>query len=68
MFYESRNFVKRSKREKNISLRKLADLTGISSSQLSKIERQESEPTISTLVRIALALKIDIQKLYKIKY
>lgn len=54
--------------EKNISLRKLADLTGISSSQLSKIERQESEPTISTLVRIALALKIDIQKLYKIKY
>ncbi len=54
--------------EKNISLRRLAELTGISASQLSKIERQESEPTISTLVRIALALKIDIQKLYKIKY
>lgn len=54
--------------EKNISLRRLAEITGISASQLSKIERQESEPTISTLVRIALALKIDIQKLYKIKY
>ena len=54
--------------EKNMSLRRLSELTGISASQLNKIERQESEPTISTLIRIALALKIDIQKLYKIRF
>ena len=56
------------RKEKNITLRKLAELTGISASQLNKIERQESEPTITTLVRISLALKVDVEKLYKIRY
>lgn len=54
--------------EKSISLRKLSELTNISISQLSKIERNESEPTISTLIRISLALKTDIKNLYKIKF
>ena len=54
--------------EKSISLRKLSELTNISVSQLSKIERNESEPTISTLIRISLALKTDIKNLYKIKF
>ena len=54
--------------EKSISLRKLSELTNISVSQLSKIERNESEPTISTLIRISLALKTEIKNLYKIKF
>lgn len=54
--------------DKSISLRKLSELTNISVSQLSKIERNESEPTISTLIRISLALKTDIKNLYKIKF
>lgn len=54
--------------EKSISLRKLSELTNISVSQLSKIERNESEPTISILIRISLALKTDIKNLYKIKF
>lgn len=54
--------------EKSISLRKLSELTNISVSQLSKIEKNESEPTISTLIRISLALKTDIKNLYKIKF
>ena len=54
--------------EKSISLIKLSELTNISVSQLSKIERNESEPTISTLIRISLALKTDIKNLYKIKF
>lgn len=43
--------------EKSISLRKLSELTNISVSQLSKIERNESEPTISTLIRISFSIK-----------
>ena len=52
--------------ERKMTLDTLAKLTGMSKGHLSKIERRETEPTITSLARIALALKIDITKLYKI--
>lgn len=51
---------------KNYTIDELARLSGISKGHLSKIERQEVEPSISVLVRIAIALKVDIKELYKI--
>lgn len=51
---------------KNMSLTKLSELTHISKSHLSNIERGEKEPTLSILIRIALALKVDEKELYKI--
>lgn len=41
-------------------------MTGISSSHLNYIERNEKEPTISVIVRIAMALNVKIEELYKI--
>ena len=52
---------------KGLSLRQLADMTGISKSHLNNIELNRKEPTISMLVKIALALEVDIKELYKVK-
>lgn len=51
----------------NISLRELAKLTGISKSHLNYIEKGEREPSLSTIIRIAVALNIDIKDLYEVK-
>ncbi|MBE5805524.1 MAG: helix-turn-helix transcriptional regulator [Clostridiales bacterium] len=53
--------------EKNISIRELSRKTGISKSHLNYIENGEREPTISVIVRIALALGIDEKDLYEVK-
>ena len=58
--------VKKVRLEKNMTLEELARLSGISKGHLSKIERGEREPKISTLIQIALALKVDLNKLYEI--
>ena len=50
-----------------MTLETLAQLSGISKGHLSKIERQERDPKISTLVLIADALKVNVNDLYKIK-
>ena len=59
-------FIKQVRLEKNMSLNELARLSRISKGHLSKMERQEREPRLSTLIQIALALKVDIKELYKI--
>lgn len=53
--------------KKGMTLETLAQLSGISKGHLSKIERQERDPKISTLVLIADALKVNVNDLYKIK-
>lgn len=54
------------RKERKITLDKLSKLTGMSKGHLSRIERKETEPTITSLARIALALNVDITELYKI--
>lgn len=58
--------VKNVRLEKKMTLETLSKLSGISKGHLSKIEREEREPKISTLIQIAYALKVDIKELYKI--
>lgn len=60
--------LKKVRTEKGYSLEDLAKLTGISSSHLNYIERNEKEPSISMLLRIAIALNVDIKELYKVEY
>ena len=55
------------RQSKNLTLEELAKMTRMSKGHLSRIERQETEPTISTLVRLALALHVDVSKLYKVE-
>ncbi len=58
--------LKEIRKEKGYSLEKLSKMTGISSSHLNYIENNEKEPSLSMTVRIARALKIKIDKLYKV--
>lgn len=51
--------IKELRKQKNITLQKLADLTGLTKGYLSKIERAKKAPPYSTLNKIALALGID---------
>lgn len=58
--------IKQVRQEKNMTLETLAKLSGISKGHLSKIERQERDPKLSTIIQIALALKVNVSELYKI--
>lgn len=58
--------IKEVRTKKNMTLETLSKLSGISKGHLSKIEREERNPTLVTMVQIALALKVDIKELYKI--
>ncbi|OOM07475.1 helix-turn-helix domain-containing protein [Clostridium saccharobutylicum] len=55
--------LKKIREEKKLSLDKLSELTGISKSMLAQIERGKSNPTITTLSKIAFGLKIQITTL-----
>ncbi|MBR3002843.1 MAG: helix-turn-helix transcriptional regulator [Clostridia bacterium] len=57
--------IRKIREEKNIKLEDLAKAAGISKGALSKIERQEQEPKLSTMILIARALKVKIEELYK---
>ena len=48
------------------SLEKLSKITGISSSHLNYIERNEKEPSFSNMIIISQALNIDLEELYRI--
>ena len=51
--------------ERNLSLDKLADLTGVSKSMLRQIETGQSSPTISTLWKIANGLRVPFTALLR---
>ena len=57
--------IRNVREEKGISINQLSKMTGISKGHLSRIENQETMPTILTLERIAIALKVDSKELYK---
>jgi len=48
--------VKKMRQEKKISLQELSDLSGVSKSMISKIEREEKNPTLQVAAQIAEAL------------
>lgn len=57
--------LKNIRKEKKLSLDKVANLTGISKSMLGQIEREETNPTITTVWKIANGLKISFTSLIK---
>ena len=60
--------LKQIREEKNISLRELEKKTGISKAHLNYIEKQEREPTFSILLRIAKALDVPLEELYRVEW
>ena len=60
--------LKEKRKEKKLALAQLSDRTGISTTHLNDIENNIKEPSISMMIRIAKALDINIEELYKIKW
>ena len=55
--------LKRIREDKKLSLDKVATMTGVSKSMLGQIERGESNPTITTVWKIAAGLKVSFTSL-----
>ena len=55
--------LKRLRKERKLSLDRVAEMTEVSKSMLSQIERGESSPTISTLWKIATGLHVSFTSL-----
>ena len=51
--------IRKLRKKQEITLEKLAELTGLTKGYLSKVERSKKAPPYSTLNRIALALGVD---------
>ncbi|SMX29355.1 HTH-type transcriptional regulator PuuR [Pelagimonas phthalicica] len=51
--------LKQARKERGLSLEAVANLSGVSRSMVSQIERGESSPTISTLWNLTRALQVD---------
>ena len=58
--------LKEIRRKKGYSLEKVSNLTGISTSHLNYIENGSKEPSFSIMIRISLALNVDLKELYRI--
>lgn len=59
----------RVERAKNkISQLQLAEMAGISIETLGQIERETANPTLYTIISIALALKVNLNDLVLLKY
>ena len=58
--------LKKVREEKNISIRRLSKMTGMSQGHLSRIENGETMPTILSIERIAIVLKVKASELYKV--
>ncbi len=58
--------VKEVRAQKNITLARLSEKTGISKTHINDIENNLKEPSLSMMVRLAKGLDVDISELYKV--
>ena len=58
--------LKQVRAQKNITLAKLSDKTGISTTHINDIENNLKEPSLSMMVRLAKGLDVNINELYKV--
>lgn len=59
--------IKEIRLKRNLTQEELAKLSGISKSYIGDLERNEKEPTISILCRLAEVLQVDIKDLFTYK-
>jgi transcriptional regulator with XRE-family HTH domain len=57
--------IREIREERRLSLRALAERCGLSVNAISRIERGESSPTVSSLLRLATSLDVHITDLFK---
>lgn len=60
--------LKEKRKERNLTLAQLSDRTGISTTHINDIENNIKEPSLSMMVRIAKALDLKVEDLYKVRW
>ncbi len=60
--------LKEKRKERNLTLVQLSEKTGISTTHINDIENNIKEPSISMMIRIAKALGVKIEELYKVQW
>lgn len=61
------NNLRKKRSTKGISQQELADNSDVAKSTIQRIEKGEMNPSILTLIKISLALKIDLAELTAVK-
>lgn len=61
---DMKNNLKLVREVKRMTLRALADKSGVSNPQISLIENEKCDPGVSTAYKLANALGVDIRKLF----
>lgn len=56
--------IKEIRSEKGLTQKELSKLSGVSSSYIGDLERNEKIPSIVTICRIAKALEVDVKELF----
>ena len=58
--------LKQKRKQKHLTLAQLSEKTGISTTHINDIENNIKEPSLSMIIRLAKALDINIDELYKV--
>lgn len=60
--------IKEVRQNKKVTLSRLSEKSGISSTHINDIENNIKGPSLFVMIRLAKALDVDITELYKVKW
>lgn len=60
--------VKEVREKGNVSLKKLSEKSGISTTHINDIENNIKSPSLLVMIRLAKALDVEITELYRVKW
>ena len=60
--------VKNVREKGNVSLKKLSEKSGISTTHINDIENNIKSPSLLVMIRLAKALDVEITELYRVKW
>lgn len=60
--------LKEIRQKKNITLNKLSEKSGVSTTHINDVENNIKSPSLFVMVRLAKALDVEITELYKVKW
>ena len=60
--------LKQVRQKKNVTLNKLSEKSGISTTHINDIENNIKGPSLLVMIQLAKALDVDITELYRVKW
>ncbi len=60
--------LKQVRQKKNITLNRLSERSGVSTTHINDIENNIKSPSLFVMVRLSKALDVEITELYKVKW